>query len=43
MKYVPEDDDISIFTEEELEQLKPKLFDTQYQNYTRFKKLLSDI
>lgn len=36
-------DDISVFTEEELKELHGKLFETQYKEYTRIKKLLGDI
>lgn len=47
IKEVEEDienyDDISIFTEKELSELKGKLFETQYNEYTRIKKLLAEI
>ncbi len=36
-------DDISVFTEEELSQLRGKLFETQFNEYTRIKKLQTDI
>lgn len=36
-------DDVSVFTEKELEDLRGKLFETQYKEYTRIKKLQEEI
>jgi len=34
---------INLFTEEELTELQPKLFENQYNQYMKTKKLLADI
>ena len=36
-------DQISLFTEEELTQLKSKLFEYQYNEYIRIKQLMKDV